>query len=66
MSVLRAWSGFESEVADDGQLLDAMGLSHMGEDIPAWVMTDLAPLVIKKQITLDEFRVALEYVMGNI
>ena len=63
--VLRMWSGFESEVADDGQLLDVMGLTHMGADIPAWVMTDLAPLVVKGLITLDEFRVALEYVMGN-
>ena len=63
--VLRAWSGFESEVADDGQLLDVMGLSHLGADIPAWVMTDLAPLVVKERITMDEFRVALEYVMRN-
>ena len=63
--VLRMWSGFESEIADDNQLLAVMGLTHMGTDIPAWVMTDLAPLVVKELITLDEFRVALEYVMGN-
>ncbi len=63
--VLRMWSGFESEIADDGQLLAVMGLSYLGADIPAWVMTDLAPLVVKELITLDEFRVALEYVMGN-
>ena len=63
--VLRMWSGFESEIADDNQLLTVMGLTHMGTDIPAWVMTDLAPLVVKELITLDEFRVALEYVMGN-
>ena len=63
--VLRMWSGFESEIADDNQLLAVMGLTHMGTDIPAWVMTDLAPLVVKGLITLDEFRVALEYVMGN-
>ena len=63
--VLRMWSGFESEIADDNQLLAVMGLTHMGTDIPAWVMTDLAPLVVKELITLDEFRVALEYVMRN-
>ena len=64
--VLRMWSGFESEIADDNQLLTVMGLTHMGTDIPAWVMTDLAPLVVKELITIDEFRVALEHVMENI
>ena len=34
-----------------------------GADIPSWVMTELGPLVAKGDITVGEFKTALQYVL---
>ena len=62
---IRMWSGFEPESISDAQLLASLGLDYPGADIPAWVMTELGPLVAKGGVTVDEFKTALEYVLGN-
>ena len=41
------------------------GICYPGADIPAWVMTELGPLVAKGDVTAGEFKTALEYVLGN-
>ena len=62
---IRMWSGFEPESITDAGLLDALGLDYSGggADIPSWVMTELGPLAAKGEITVSEFRTALEYVL---
>ena len=62
---IRMWSGFEPESISDAQLLASLGLDYPGVDIPSWVMTELGPLVAKGDITAGEFKIALEYVLGN-
>ena len=62
---IRMWSGFEPESISDAQLLASLGLDYPGADIPAWVMTELGPLVAKGDVTAGEFKTALEYVLGN-
>ena len=62
---IRMWSGFEPESISDAQLLVSMRLDYPGADIPAWVMTELGPLVAKGDVTAGEFKTALEYVLGN-
>ena len=62
---IHTWSGFEPESISDAQLLVSMRLDYSGVDIPAWVMTELGPLVAKGGVAVDEFKTALEYVLGN-
>ena len=62
---IRMWSGFEPESISDAQLLASLDLDYPGADIPSWVMTELGPLASKGEITITEFKTALEYVLGN-
>ena len=41
------------------------GLAYPGIDIPGWVMTELGVLVAKGDVTVDEFKTALTYVLDN-
>ena len=43
----------------------SLGLDYPGADIPSWVMTELGPLAAKGDITVDEFKTALEYVLEH-
>ena len=63
--VIRAWSGFEPESVTDAQLLAVLNLDYPGADIPSWMMTELGPLAVKGDITIGEFRIALEYVLEH-
>ena len=62
---IRMWSGFEPESMTDGDLLATLGLDYPGADVPSWVMTELGVLVVRGEVTADEFRTALEYVLEN-
>ena len=59
------WSGFEPESITDTQLPASLGLDYPGADMPNWVMGELGVLVAKGEVTVDEFRTAPEYVLGN-
>ena len=61
---VRMWSGFEPESMTDADLLALLKLDYPGADIPGWVMTELGVLVAKGLVTVEEFRTALEYVLG--
>ncbi len=64
--LIRVWSDFEPGSVTDDQLVKFLGLDgHMGNDIPDWVMTNLGALVSKNMVTVEEFRIALEYVLEN-
>ena len=43
----------------------SLGLACPGIDIPGWVMTELGVLVAKGDVTVDEFKTALTYVLDN-
>ena len=62
---IRMWSGFEPESISDAQLLASLGLDYPGADIPSWVMTELGVLAAGGEVTVDEFKTALEYVLEN-
>ena len=59
------WSGFDSEMITDEQLLASLGLDCLGADIPDWAMTELGVLVARGDVTVDEFVLALQYVLEN-
>ena len=66
LQIIRMWSGFESESITDEQLLELLGLDdHQGADIPDWMMTELGVLVAKGTVTVDEFMLALQYVLEH-
>ena len=67
LSLIRMWSGFESEMITDEQLLTSLGLDddYPDADIPDWVMTELGVLVARGDVTVDEFMLALQYVLEN-
>ena len=67
LQIIRMWSGFESESITDAQLLELLGLDdYQGADIPNWMMTELGVLVAKGTVTVDEFLVALQYVLEHV
>ena len=41
LTLIRMWSGFESEMITDEQLLESLGLDHPDADMPDWAMTKL-------------------------
>ena len=62
---IRTWSGFEPESISDAQLPASPGFDYPGVDIPNRMMTELGVLAAKSEVTVDEFRTAPEYVLGN-
>ena len=67
LSLIRMWSGFESEMITDEQLLASLGLDddYPDADIPDWVMTELGVLAAKGDVTVGEFMLALQYVLEH-
>ena len=66
LTLIRMWSGFESESITDAQLLELLGLEdYRGVDLPDWMMTELGVLVAKGDVTVEEFLVALQYVLEH-
>ena len=65
MLAIRMWSGFEPESITDAQLLASLGLDYPDVDIPNWVMTKLGVLIAKGDVTVDEFMLALQYVLEH-
>ena len=66
LTLIRMWSGFESESITDAQLIDALGLTdHLGSDLPDWMMTELGVLVARGDVTVGEFMPALRYVLEH-
>ena len=66
LHIIRMWSGFESESITDAQLLELLGLEdYRGVDLPGWMMTELGVLVAKGDVTVDEFMLALQYVLEH-
>ena len=64
--IIRTWSGFESELITDTQLLELLGLEdYQDVDLPDWMMAELGVLVAKGDVTVDEFMLALQYVLEH-
>ena len=59
------WAGFEHGTVTDDELLQALNLDYHDNRIPNWVMTELAVLVSKGNVTADEFVLALQYVLTH-
>ena len=66
LHIIRMWSGFESEFITDEQMLASLGLDYPDADIPDWVMTQLGVLVAKGDVTVEEFMLALQYVLEHV
>ena len=66
LHIIRMWSGFESEFITDEQMLASLGLDYPDADIPDWMMTELGVLVAKGDVTVEEFVLALQYVLENL
>ena len=60
---IRMWSGFEPESITDAELLESLNLDYPDADIPNWMMTQLGVLVAKGDVTVEEFRTALVYML---
>ena len=66
LTLIRMWSGFEPESITDAQLIDLLGLEdYRGADIPDWMMTELGVLVVRDAVTVNEFMLALQYVLEH-
>ena len=66
LTLIRMWSGFESESITDAQLLELLGLEdYRGVDLPDWMMTELGVLVARGDVTVGEFMLALQYVLEH-
>ena len=66
LTFIRMWSGFESESITDAQLIELLGLEdYQDVDLPDWMMTQLGVLVAKGDVTVDEFVLALQYVLEH-
>ena len=66
LHIIRMWSGFESEMITDTQLLEHLGLEdYQDVDLPDWMMTELGVLVAKGDVTVGEFVLALQYMLTH-
>ena len=66
ISIIRIWAGFEHGSVTDDDLLQALNLDYYDNHIPNWVMTELAVLVSKGNVTTDEFVTSLAWVLDNL
>ena len=66
LTLIRMWSGFESEFITDEQMLTSLGFDYLDADIPDWMMTQLGVLVVNGDVTVEEFVLALQYVLENL
>ena len=67
LHIIRMWSGFESEMITDTQLLDLLGLEdYQDVDLPDWMMNKLGVLVAKGDVTTGEFLTSLAWVLDNL
>ena len=64
MEAFHMWAGFGPATIGDAGLAAALG--YPDAEIPPWVKTGLAPLVVNGYVTIDEFATALEYVLGAV
>ena len=66
LTLIRMWSGFEAESITDAQLLELLGLEdYQDVDLPDWMMAELGVLVAKGDVTVDEFMLALQYMLTH-
>ena len=65
MTLIRMWSGFKVELITDAQLLTSLGFDYPDADMPDWVMTELEVLVVRGDVAVGEFVLALQYVLEN-
>ena len=65
LSIIRTWSGFESEMITDAQMLASLGFDCPDADIPRWMMTEFGVLVANGDVTVGEFVLALQHVLEN-
>ena len=67
LNIIRMWSGFEPEMITDEQMLASLGLDddYPDADIPDWMMTELGALAAKGDVTVEEFVLALQYVLEH-
>ena len=66
LHIIRMWSGFESESITDAQLLDLLGFEdYQDVDLPDWMMTQLGVLVAKGDVTVNQFMLALQYMLTH-
>ena len=66
LHIIRMWSGFEAEFITDTQMLELLGLEdYQDVDLPDWMMTELGVLVAMDAVTVDEFMLALQYVLEH-
>ena len=66
LHIIRMWSGFEAESITDTQMLELLGLEdYQDVDLPDWMMTELGVLVAMDAVTVDEFMLALQYVLEH-
>ena len=64
LQTIRMWAGFDSTPATDTELLEALNLPQDGE-IPSWVKPNLGRMVSLGHITVDEFVMAVSYLIGE-
>ena len=63
LSAIKAWAGFSPEIATESQMLGALDLENSGYPLPGWAMTHLGKMASMGNITVEEFRTAVQYVM---
>ena len=66
LSLIRMWSGFASESITDAELLASLDLDYPRVDIPDWMMTELGVLVSNGEVTVEEFKTALVYMLETL
>lgn len=63
---IRMWAGFEPESLTDADFLRMIDLDYPDAEIPDWMMTDLGVLTARNLVTVDEFKVALVYMLDSM
>ena len=63
---IRMWAGFEPESLTDADFLRMIDLDYPDAKIPDWMMTDLGVMTARNLVTVDEFKVALVYMLDSM
>ena len=63
--IIKQWAGYSAESVSDTQVLDNLDISNnYSSTLPKWIKNYLGKLVVNNEISVEQIRIVLSYVVG--
>ena len=63
--IIKQWAGYSAESVSDTQVLDNLDISNnYSSTLPKWIKSYLGKLVVNNEISVEQLRIVLSYMVG--